>query len=81
VKKTVSAEWEVKYSTDVPIWFWGMTDEEQKWLAGWNDGSTAFVKSEAVNWGPNKPFEMRRWRSDGGTDMWADDRWEEGLRV
>ncbi|KAL1590014.1 hypothetical protein WHR41_01391 [Cladosporium halotolerans] len=87
VDDSVPVEWEVTHSTDVPIWFWGtdyapgMTEQEKAWLKGWNEGFAAFVKGESVNWGPTTPKQMRRWRSDGETDVWEDDRWEQGLEV
>jgi carboxylesterase type B len=87
VDETVPKEWEVTHSTDVPIWFWGtdfksgMTDQEKNWLSSWNEGFAAFVNGDTVNWGPTKPKEMRRWRSDGETDIWVDELWEQGLEV
>lgn len=87
IDDTVPVDWEVTHSTDTPIWFWGtdfaegLTEQEKKWLKGWNEGFAAFVKGEPANWGPTKPKEMRRWRSDGETDIWQDDRWEQGLEV
>ncbi|KAH7000846.1 Alpha/Beta hydrolase protein [Macrophomina phaseolina] len=87
VDDTVPVEWGVTHSTDVPIWFWGtdysggMTHEEKTWLKGWNEGFAAFVKGEAVDWGTRTSREMRRWRSDGETDIWEDDMWEKGLKV
>jgi hypothetical protein len=58
-----------------------MTDQEKKWLSGWNEGFAAFVNGDFVNWGPTKPKEMRRWRTDGETDVWEDELWEQGLEV
>ena len=87
VDETVPIEWGVTHSTDVPIWFWGadfsqgMTEQEKEWLKGWNEGFAAFVRGDEVEWGPSKPKEMKRWRSDGGTDVWEDDRWEQGLEL
>lgn len=87
VDDTVPVEWGVTHSTDVPIWFWGsdslqgMTDQEREWLKGWNEGFAAFVRGDKVEWGPSKPKEMRRWRSDGETDVWEDDRWDQGLEL
>lgn len=84
---TVPIDWEVTHSTDVPIWFWGtdykhgMTDQEKKWLKSWNEGFAAFVSGEPVSWGTSKPKDMKRWRSDGETDTWEDDLWEEGLKL
>jgi carboxylesterase type B len=87
VDDSVPPSWEVTHSTDVPVWMWGadykngMSDQEKKWLKGWNEGFAAFVKGDTVNWGPTKPRDMRRWRSDGETDVWEDDMWEQGLEV
>jgi carboxylesterase type B len=87
VDATVPPSWEVTHSTDVPIWFWGldykpgMSEQEKKWLKGWNEGFAAFINGDKVNWGPTEPGEMRRWRSDGETDVWEDDQWDEGLAV
>ncbi|RAO73151.1 uncharacterized protein BHQ10_009163 [Talaromyces amestolkiae] len=75
----------VTHSSDVPIWFWGanfsggLTDQEKAMLSGWNQGFASFVKGDKVEWGPKQPKEMRRWRSDGETDVWTDDNWEQGL--
>jgi carboxylesterase type B len=87
IDATIPVEWQVTHSSDVPIWFWGsdfpggMTDQEKGWLKGWNEGFAAFVKGDVVNWGPCKPKEVRRWRSDGETDVWEDDMWDKGLEV
>ncbi|KAI4718734.1 carboxylesterase [Aureobasidium sp. EXF-10727] len=87
VEATIPLEWGVTHSSDVPIWLWGfdspgaMTDQEEYWLKGWNEQFAAFVGGAKVQWGPTKPREMRRWRSDGQTDVWEDDRWEQGLEV
>jgi carboxylesterase type B len=87
VDDSVPPSWGVTHSTDVSIWFWGtdynpgMTDQEKEWLRGWNEGFAAFVKGDTVNWGPTKPRDMRRWRTDGETDVWEDDMWEQGLEV
>lgn len=87
VDDSVPPEWKVTHSTDVPIWFWGldhkpgMTDQEKVWLKDWNEGFARFVNGETVSWGPTKPREMKRWRSDGKTDVWEDDMWDRGLEV
>jgi carboxylesterase type B len=87
VDDTLLAEWGVTHSSDIPVWFWGfdfargLTGEEKVWLRGWNEGFAAFVGGHAVEWGPSEPREMRRWRSDGGTDVWVDEKWEHGLEV
>ncbi|KAL2213786.1 carboxylesterase [Sarocladium strictum] len=87
VDESIPVEWGVTHSSDIPVWFWGanfsgpLTDQEKAWLKGWNEGFGAFVKGDTVEWGPTKPKAMRRWRSDGETDVWEDDRWEEGLLV
>lgn len=87
VDETMAVEWGVTHASDVPIWLWGfdtsrgMTSEEKAMLKGWNEGFAAFVRGDVVEWGPTAPKEMRRWRSDGGTDVWKDEWWEEGLKV
>ncbi|KAF5672322.1 triacylglycerol lipase V [Fusarium heterosporum] len=87
VSETFPVELGVTHSSDVPIWFWGanfsggLTEQEKAWLKGWNQGFASFVKGEKVEWGPKQPKEMRWWRSDGETDVWTDDRWEEGLKI
>ncbi|KIW12748.1 hypothetical protein PV08_07934 [Exophiala spinifera] len=87
VDEIMPIEWGVTHATDVPLWFWGMnlsnglTEQEKSWLDAWNKDFAAFVDGKPVRWGPRKPKEMRRWRSDGGTDIWEDDRWEKGLEV
>lgn len=87
VDDTMPADWGVTHASDIPVWLWGfdsargLTDEEKGWLRGWNEGFAAFVRGDMVEWGPTEAREMRRWRSDGETDVWEDDRWEEGLKV
>ncbi|EXJ83635.1 hypothetical protein A1O1_07259 [Capronia coronata CBS 617.96] len=87
VAETMPVEWGVTHATDVAIWFWGtdtskgLTSQEKSWLGAWNKEFAAFVEGKSVHWGPTRPKEMRRWRSDGETDVWEDDRWEEGLEV
>jgi carboxylesterase type B len=87
VAEIIPIEWGVTHATDVPIWFWGqnlssgLTDQEKIWLGDWNRDFAAYVDGKTANWGLSKPNEMRRWRSDGETDVWEDDKWERGLRV
>ncbi|KAH7399185.1 carboxylesterase [Phaeosphaeria sp. MPI-PUGE-AT-0046c] len=85
VDATIPVEWGVTHSSDVPIWFWGtdfsggLTSEENAWLKGWNKDFSMFVRGEIIDWGTRAPAEMKRWRSDGDTDIWEDDRWQEGI--
>ena len=87
VSESLPVEWGVTHSSDVPIWFWGanfpggLTVQEKAWLKGWNQGFATFIEGDKVEWGPSQPREMRRWRSDGETDVWTDDKWEQGLEV
>ena len=87
VNDTMPAEWGVTHSSDIPVWLWGfdlalgLTDEEKGWLRGWNEGLAAFVGGNVVEWGPTEAKEMRRWRSDGETDVWEDEMWEQGVEV
>ena len=87
VDATLPLEWGVTHSSDVPIWLWGsdfpggLTEEEKLWLEDWNGHFAAFVKGKEVNWGTQKPTEVKRWRSDGKTDIWEDDLWEQGNQV
>jgi len=87
VAEIMPVAWGVTHASDVPIWFWGMslsqglTEQEKVWLEDWNKNFAAFVEGKPLTWGPSKPKEMRRWRSDGGTDVWEDDSWERGLEV
>jgi hypothetical protein len=80
-------EWGVTHASDIPIWLWGfdsargLTDQEKGCLRGWNEEFAAFVRGEVVEWGPTRPKEMRRWRSDGMTDVWEDELWEQGLEM
>jgi len=84
---TMPARLGVSHSSDVPIWLWGsdfpggLTEQEKIWLRGWNEEFAAFVAGEKVNWGTTGPRQMRRWRADGITDIWEDDRWERGLEM
>ncbi|KAH7325542.1 carboxylesterase [Stachybotrys elegans] len=87
VNGTFPLELGVTHSSDVPIWFWGanfsggLTDQEKALLRGWNQGFASFIKGDKVEWGPKQPKEVRRWRSDGETDIWTDDEWEKGLEI
>lgn len=78
-------EWGVTHGTDMAIWFWGLeaglTDDEKKVLGSWNEAFADFVKGNDVKWGTKTVQEMMRLREDGETDIWPDDRWEEGLQV
>lgn len=84
---SIPADWGVTHSTDMSIWFWGedyangLTHEEKRILKPWNDAFSAFVKGEDVKWGTVSVKEMLRLREDGKTDVWRDDRWEDGLKV
>jgi carboxylesterase type B len=85
VAERIPSEWGVTHLTDIPIWLWGggyeggLSAREKEWLKGWNEGFAAFVKGDEVNWGTTKPTDVRRWRSDGETDVWEDCLWEDGL--
>lgn len=87
VKATLPVDLGVTHTSDLPLWFWGsdfpggLTEEEKKWLRGWNETCAACVKGERVNWGLTRPSEARRWKENGKTDVWEDDRWEEGLEL
>lgn len=82
VAEKIPSELGVTHLTDIPIWLWGcgyeggLTSQEKEWLRGWNECFAAFVNGDAVSWGPAKPKEVRRWRSDGETDIWEDSLWE-----
>lgn len=85
VEEKIPAEWGVTHLTDIPVWLWGfgyvggLTDQEQAWLGGWNKAWAAFVNGDPVDWGTTKPDEVRRWRSDGETDICDDPLWDEGI--
>lgn len=87
VDATIPIDWKVTHSSDIPIWLWGfdfpggLTEQEKIWLNDWNRQLASYVKGEEISWGPKKPGEMRRWREDGDTDVWQDDRWKRGLAV
>lgn len=87
VDAALPPEWGVTHASDMAIWFWGLygqglTDEEQSILRPWNEAFAAFVKgSRDVQWGTRDVKEMRRLNGDGTTDIWVDDRWEEGLEI
>jgi carboxylesterase type B len=85
VAERLPAHWGVSHLSDIPIWLWGfdypkgLTIREKKFLVGWNEGFAAFVAGKSFDWGPTKPKEVRRWRSDGETDIWEDIMWEDGI--
>jgi carboxylesterase type B len=80
-------EWGVTHATDMGIWFWGLDygsgldDEDKEIVRPWNKALAAFVNGADPDWGTSSLKEMKRLRSDGKTDIWIDDRWEEGLKV
>ncbi|PNP77092.1 hypothetical protein FNYG_09561 [Fusarium nygamai] len=85
VEEKIPSHLGVTHLTDIPIWLWGtgyqdgLTREEKVFLKGWNEGLAQFVNGDDVNWGPVKINEVRRWRSDGETDVVEDDLWEDGI--
>lgn len=84
VEERIPTEWGVTHLTDIPIWLWGadykagLSPHEKELLKEWNECFAAFVKGEPVAWGTTKPSQLRRWRSDGQTDVCEDLLWEEG---
>ncbi|KAK1059805.1 hypothetical protein LTR74_012322 [Friedmanniomyces endolithicus] len=83
----IPKEWGVTHATDMAIWFWGegmgegITEEERTVLKPWNEAFAAFVQGGEVHWPTTTVKEMVRLRDDGKTDVWTDDRWEEGLEI
>lgn len=79
--------WGVTHATDMAIWFYGLdcsnglTEEERQLLKPWNEAFAAFVRGDEVKWGTRHAKQMLRLRADGVTDVWTDDRWDEGLEV
>lgn len=79
--------WGVTHSTDIAIWFWGsdfgdgLLDDEKKLLEPWNKAFASFVHGDDPAWGTKNVRDMKRLRSDGKTDIWIDDQWEEGIKV
>ena len=50
-------------------------------LKPWNEAFVNFVNGDEVHWPTASVKDMMRLRSDGKTDVWLDDRWEEGVDV
>lgn len=80
--------WGVTHGSDLAIWFWGhdigggIRDDEREILRRWNAIFAGFVAGEQLEWGgATKVTEMLRLTGTGETDVWVDDRWEEGLQV
>lgn len=79
--------WGVTHATDMSIWFMGLDCEngleenEKQILKPWNQAFAAFVRGHDVEWGTRHVKEMLRLRADGVTDVWIDDRWDEGVSV
>ena len=80
----------VTHASDLAIWFWGLdfgpglADSDKPVAKPWNNGFAAFVAGERVLWGLDNAADerqVRRLRSDGQTDVWEDELWEEGCRV
>jgi carboxylesterase type B len=79
-------EWGVTHGTDLAIWFWGrtspLTQEEKEVLRPWNEAFAQFVKdAEVAGWETQRVDEARRLTGEGKTDVWRDERWEEGVEV
>ena len=86
----VFAEFEIRAEIfalpqDIFIWFWGLEqgllEDEKELLKPWNEAFASFVHGEDPKWGTETSRNMKRLRSDGKTDVWTDDQWEEGLKV
>lgn len=79
--------WGVTHATDMSIWFpgleceHGLTDSEKLIIKPWNEAFAAFVRGDEVKWGTRNVKQMLRLRADGSTDIWTDDRWDEGIKV
>ncbi|KAK5108329.1 hypothetical protein LTR62_008425 [Meristemomyces frigidus] len=80
-------EWGVTHASDMDIWFWGgghgegLQGDEKVVLRFWNEAFAGFVRGEDVVWPCSDVREVLRLRSDGVTDVWWDERWEEGCEV
>ena len=77
----------VTHSSDMAIWFWGLdfgnglTENDKQAVTPWNKAFAAFVKGDDPEWRTKTIKDTRRLRSDGSTDVWSDDQWDEGLKV
>jgi carboxylesterase type B len=81
-------DWLVTHDTDEAIWWWGnawppgLTEQEKGAAREMNTTFADFVAGKDIRWPVvGDPTYMRRLNSDGETDGWYDDRWEEALRV
>lgn len=87
VDETLPPEWGVTHATDMAIWHWGggkLTQAEKGVVRPWLQALGRFMQGEEeVEWGTEgrDVREVRRLRNDGGTDVWWDELWEEGVRV
>jgi carboxylesterase type B len=80
--------WGVTHSTDMDIWFYGMdsrdglTEEEKAVLRPWNEAFARFVHGEEMEgqWKTKDVRQMVRLKEDGVTDVWVDNRWQEGVQ-
>lgn len=79
--------WGVTHATDMSIWFFGLecehglTESEKQIVKPWNEAFASFVHGHEVKWGTHGVREMLRLRADGLTDVWTDDRWDEGVKL
>ncbi|SMY19108.1 unnamed protein product [Zymoseptoria tritici ST99CH_1A5] len=81
-------DWGVTHSSDMEIWLWGidsktgLTDEEKMLLRPWNEAFAKFVKGEKMPdlWRTKDVKQMVRLKEDGESDVWVDDRWDEGVQ-
>ena len=78
----------VTHASDLAIWFWGLdfgdglSESDKVVLRGWNTAFALFVSGGEPEWTSTSDVkEMRRLQSDGRTDVWLDDQWEQGCRV
>nr|POF01362.1 putative esterase/lipase [Quercus suber] len=84
VDRSIPPEWLVTHATDLAVWLWGGTygtlaNNEQEICRPFNEAFAAFVRDgDVAAWSHVTSLRhMKRLRSDGQTDVFEDDRWEE----
>lgn len=79
-------EWGVTHGTDMAIWLWGDGDvlgEREKGIVrdAFHENLGNFLRGEEMEWGTEKPLQVRCLKSDGRVVCEEDEWLDEGVKV
>ncbi|KAF2110692.1 paraben-hydrolyzing esterase precursor [Lophiotrema nucula] len=79
-------EWGVTHGTDMAIWFWGDGDRISKKekiviKRAFNANLAKFLKGEKMDWGTEKPLDLRVLKGDTTVAIEEDGRLANGVRI